>query len=260
MGEDGASVRELAPPVGILRTDAEAQVGQAGQGHERECDVDKEVRPHDRRDVRQDMHGEDTRTGQAQDARGLDIRLGLLRERGRADHTHVRGSKQHDKHADRHPIAATDHARDDDREERDGKRQEHLTRARHAGVPQTAAPRRAHSEKQTGHHRAHGDDDRAHNRGARTGNRQGENITPHLVGAQQVPGGTRRAHTEGQGLVQRAGNQHRRNNHADRDSDQNDHGQDHRAGDLACGGANASSQGAWRKRQRHQAPLPSPIV
>ena len=66
----------------ILRTDAEAQVGQAGQGHERECDVDKEVRPHDRRDVRQDMHGEDTRTGQAQDARGLDIRLGLLRERG----------------------------------------------------------------------------------------------------------------------------------------------------------------------------------
>ena len=206
------------------------------------------------------MDSEDARAGQAQDARGLNVGLRLLSECRRADHTNIRGSEQHDEHADRHPIAATNHTGDDDREERDGKRQEHLTRARHAGIPQPTAPRRAHSENESGNHRAHGDDDRAHDRGARTGNRQGEDITPHLIGTQQVTGGARRTHPQCQVLVQRAGNQHGRHNHADRNSDKNRHGQDHRAGDLACGGANASSQGARRKQQRHHAPLPSPIV
>ena len=117
MGENGSSVRQLTTPVGVLCSDAEAQVGQAGQGHECECDVDEKVRPHDRRDVRQDMDGEDTRAGQAQHARGLNVGLRLLSECRGADHTNIRGREQHDEHADRHPVAATDHTRDDDREE-----------------------------------------------------------------------------------------------------------------------------------------------
>ena len=201
MGEKGSSVRKLAPPVGVLRPDAKAQVGQAGQGHERECNVDEEVRPHDRRDVRQDMHGEDARAGQAQHARGLNVGLRLLSECRRADHANIRGREQHDEHPHRHPIAATNHARDDDREERDGKRQEYLAGARHASVPQPTAPRRAHPEDEAGNHRAHSDDDRPDDRGACTGNRQGENITPDLVRAQQVPGGARRTHTQRQVLV-----------------------------------------------------------
>ena len=203
------------------------------------------------------MDAEDTGAGQAQHPRRFDVGLRLLREGRRANHADVRGREKHDEDADRHPVAAADHARDDDREERDGKREQHLAGARHARIPGPAPPRGAHPEDQTGHHRPRRDDERTNNRRARTGNRQGEDVAPHLVGAQQVAGRARRGNAQGDVLVQRAGHQHRGEEDAHGHQAKKRQGEDHGTGDASQNRAQASSQGARRQRHRHHALLPS---
>ena len=206
------------------------------------------------------MDAEDAGAGQAQHLRRFNVGLRLLRECRRANHADVRGREEHDEDTDRHPVAAADHARDNDREERDGKREQHLAGARHACIPGPAPPRGAHPENQTDRHRPRRDDERTNNRRARARNRQGKDVAPHLVGAQQVAGRARRGDAQGDVLVQRAGHQHRGEEDAHDHQAKKRHRKEHRTGDAARNRAQASSQGTRRKRHRHHALLPSPTA